>query len=88
MKRAIKQMLESSNAKRLQAKGAATLMLASAAGLALAQTAPDPNAAITSAVTTILAIVAAGGAGYITIKLALVGWTVGAKFISRLGGKA
>lgn len=48
----------------------------------------DPSAAITSAITTILAIIAVGGAGFVTLKLALVGWTVGAKFIGRLGGKS
>lgn len=56
---------------------------------AFAQTAPaDPTTAIGSAITTILAIIAAGGAGYITLKLAHVGWVVGAKFIGRLGAKS
>lgn len=69
------------------------VMLASvlmAGGAAMAQSVPatDPLTAITSAITTILAIIALGGAGYITLRLAHVGWVVGAKFISRLGGKS
>lgn len=62
-----------------------------AAFAAFAQSVPaavDPLGAITSAITTILAIIALGGAGYITLRLAHVGWVVGAKFIARLGGKA
>lgn len=57
-------------------------------GLAMAQTAQTPEQSIAAALVTILAIIAVGGAGYITLKLAHVGWVVGAKFISRLGGKA
>lgn len=54
---------------------------------AFAQTAPaDPGAAITSASTTILSYIAIFGAALIGIKLAAVGWRVGAKLISRLGG--
>lgn len=55
---------------------------------AFAQTAPTPESSIADAIASILLIIAAGGAGYITIKLAHVGWVVGAKFIARLGGKA
>lgn len=64
---------------------AASLLLAAQA---MAQAGPTPEASIASALVTILAIIAVGGAGYITLKLAHVGWVVGAKFIGRLGGKA
>ena len=50
--------------------------------------ATDPTSAITEAQTTILAIVAAAGAAFIAVALAGVGWSVGAKFIKRIGGKA
>lgn len=63
----------------------AAMMLATAV---MAQTAATPESSIGDAITKILAIIAVGGAGYVTLKLALVGWTVGAKFVSRLGGKA
>lgn len=48
----------------------------------------DPVASIAEAQTTILAIVAAAGAAFIAVALAGVGWSVGAKFIKRIGGKA
>lgn len=48
----------------------------------------DVEAAITSAQTTILGIVAAAGAAFIAVALAGVGWSVGAKMIKRIGGKA
>ena len=56
------------------------------AGQAFAQATPE--AAITQAETTILAIVATAGAAFIAVALAGVGWSVGAKFIKRIGGKA
>lgn len=62
-----------------------SVMLAAGSARAVAT---DPATAIAEAITTILAIIAIGGLGYITIRLAHVGWVVGAKFISRLGGKA
>jgi hypothetical protein len=48
----------------------------------------DPVASIAEAQDAILAIVAAAGAAFIAVALAGVGWTVGAKFIKRIGGKA
>lgn len=58
-------------------------------GVAFAQEAPTtPEAAISSAQTTILALIAVGGAAGIAIKLASVGWEVGAKLLGRLRGKA
>jgi len=77
-------------ASRNAARFGAVMFSAGPALSSFAQSTPpaDPQAAITLAVTAILAIVAAGGAAFVTIKLALVGWTVGAKFIGRLGGKA
>ncbi|MBB6579321.1 hypothetical protein HNP33_003433 [Comamonas odontotermitis] len=50
--------------------------------------ATDPTSAIADAQTTILGIVAAAGAAFIAVALAGVGWSVGAKFIKRIGGKA
>jgi len=47
-----------------------------------------PEGGIADALVKILAIVAVAGAGYIAVSLASVGWSVGAKFIKRLGGKA
>lgn len=43
---------------------------------------------ITAVVTDILAVIALGGAAYITIAGGGVVWNVAAKFIKRLGGKA
>ncbi len=62
-------------------------MLAMAAPSAFAQ-ATTPEAAIGEAQTKILAIIAIAGLAFITVALATVGWTVGAKFIKRIGGKA
>lgn len=45
----------------------------------------DALADITSASTTALAIVAAGGAAYLGIKLAAVGYNIGGRWISKLG---
>ena len=67
--------------------GAVVVVSALTAGQAFAQVA-TPEAAIASAETTILAIVAAAGAAFIAVALAGVGWSVGAKFIKRIGGKA
>lgn len=64
---------------------------ATAGALALSNAAfaaGDAEAAIASAQTTILAIIAVAGAAYIAVALASVGWEVGAKFIRRIGGKA
>lgn len=44
--------------------------------------------AITDAQTAVLSIVAAGGAALIAVALGRVAWTAGAKFVSRLGGRA
>ena len=64
---------------------ASALMLSA---VAMAQTAPaTPEESIGTGLTTILAIIAVGGAGLITLSLARIGWTVGAKWISRLGSK-
>lgn len=59
-------------------------------GVVAAQAAVDAaiSTAISSGVTDILAVVALGGAAYITIAGAGVMWNVGSKFVKRLGGKA
>ena len=44
--------------------------------------------AITDGVTDILAVIALGGAAYITISGSGVIWNVASKFVKRLGGKA
>ncbi|MDR0202571.1 MAG: hypothetical protein LBJ40_10485 [Delftia acidovorans] len=62
-------------------------MLAVSVPSAFAQ-ATTPEAAIGEAQTKILAIIAIAGLAFITVALATVGWTVGAKFIKRIGGKA
>ena len=67
--------------------GSVVVLSALTAGQAFAQ-ATTPEAAIATAETTILAIVAAAGGAFIAVALAGVGWSVGAKFIKRIGGKA
>lgn len=67
--------------------GAVVVVSALTVGQAFAE-ATTPAAAIAQAETTILAIVAAAGAAFIAVALAGVGWSVGAKFIKRIGGKA
>lgn len=62
-------------------------VLAMSAPTAFAQ-ATTAEAGIDDAITKVLAIIAIGGLGFITVSLASVGWTVGAKFIKRIGGKA
>lgn len=62
-------------------------VLAMSAPAAFAQ-ATTPEAAIAESEAKILGIVAAAGAAFIAVALAGVGWTVGAKFIKRIGGKA
>ncbi|MBK0113658.1 MULTISPECIES: hypothetical protein [unclassified Delftia] len=62
-------------------------VLAMSAPAAFAQS-TTPEAAIGDAQDKILAIIAVAGLGFITVALASVGWTVGAKFIKRIGGKA
>lgn len=64
---------------------AAVLVMSAPAAYAQATT---PEAAIGEAQTKILAIIAIAGLAFITVALATVGWTVGAKFIKRIGGKA
>lgn len=66
--------------------GALVPLAVMTAGQAFAQATPE--AAITQAETTILAIVGVAGAAFIAVALAGVGWSVGAKFIKRIGGKA
>jgi len=66
---------------------AISAVLAMAAPAAFAQS-TTPEAAIGEAQTKILAIIAIAGLAFITVALATVGWTVGAKFIKRIGGKA
>lgn len=64
-------------------------VLAMAAPAAFAQTAGStPEAALGEAQEKVLAIIAIAGLAFITVSLASVGWTVGAKFIKRIGGKA
>ena len=67
--------------------GATAAVLATASAVAFAQSA-TPEAAIADAQATILNIVAVAGAAFIAVALAGVGWSVGAKFIKRIGGKA
>ncbi|MFG0601070.1 hypothetical protein ACF8PL_12115 [Delftia sp. WSY_4] len=62
-------------------------VLAMSAPVVFAQ-ATTPEAAIGDAKDKILAIIAVAGLAFITVALATVGWTVGAKFIKRIGGKA
>lgn len=50
--------------------------------------ATTPAAAMASAETDILALVATAGGAMIAVALAGVGWSVGAKLIKRIGGKA
>jgi uncharacterized membrane protein YdbT with pleckstrin-like domain len=54
--------------------------------LAMAQSTPE--AAITTAQTTILGYVALAGAAFVAVALAMVGWVVVTKFVKRMGGKA
>lgn len=72
--------------KSLRAR-AIVAVLAAGPALAMAQAA-TPEAAIGEAETKVLSIIAIGGASFIAIALAGVGWNVGAKFIKRLGSKA
>ena len=72
--------------KNLRAR-AIVAALSAGPALAMAQ-ATTPEAALGEAETKVLAIVAVGGAAFIAIALAGVGWNVGAKFIKRLGSKA
>lgn len=72
--------------KNLRAR-AIVAALSAGPALAMAQ-ATTPEAAMGEAETKILAIIAVGGASFIAIALAGVGWNVGAKFIKRLGSKA
>ena len=46
------------------------------------------STAIATGVTDILAVIALGGAAFITIAGAGVIWNVASKFVKRLGGKA
>lgn len=75
-----------------QKNKARALLMASAImsyGVAFAQEVADtPDAAIRAAILKILAIIALAGAGYLTVASASVAWSVGAKFIKRLSGKA
>ena len=72
--------------KNLRARAIVAALTAGPA-LAMAQ-ATTPEAALSEAEAKVLAIVAVGGAAFIAIALAGVGWNVGAKFIKRLGSKA
>jgi len=60
-----------------------------AAGVSAQAAVPtEVSAAVASSVIDILAVVAIGGAAFITIAGGGVIWNVAAKFIKRLGGKA
>lgn len=61
------------------------IAVASAPMLAFADT---PETAITSAQATILGYVATAGGAMVAVALAMVGWTVVAKFVKRIGSKA
>lgn len=71
---------------KLQKSGVAALALV--AGSSMAAVDPAVSTAITAGVTDILAVVALGGAAFITIAGAGVIWNVASKFVKRLGGKA
>lgn len=60
------------------------------AGAANAAVTLDPaiSAAIADGITLVGMVIALGGAGFLVISGASVGWTVASKFIKRLGGKA
>ncbi len=47
-----------------------------------------PESQITAAKDTILALVAVAGAAMVVIALAMVGWSVGVKFIKRMRSAA
>jgi hypothetical protein len=66
------------------------LLIAILAGAAAANAAVDAavSTAISTGVTDILAVVALGGAGMLTIAGGGVMWQVASKFVKRLGGKA
>lgn len=55
---------------------------------AVAALTAEQSTAIADAIALILLVIAAGGLGMLTIAGAKVGWTVAAKFISRMSGKA
>ncbi|AVT17355.1 hypothetical protein C8244_14850 [Paracidovorax avenae] len=57
-------------------------------GPAFAADATTPEQSIADAVAKLLLIIAAGGAAYVTLSLAGVGWKVGAKWIKGLRGAA
>lgn len=59
-----------------------------AVGSANAAVPPEVSTQIAAAVVDILAVVAIGGAAFITISGGGVIWQVASKFIKRLGGKA
>jgi hypothetical protein len=63
---------------------------AGALGVANAAVTLDPaiSTAIADGIALILLVIGLGGAGYLVISGASVGWTVASKFIRRLGGKA
>lgn len=67
---------------------AAVLALTSAPVLALADDPTTAETAITAARTAILAIIGVGGVAMVVLAIATVGWSVGAKFIKRLGGRS
>ena len=73
--------------KNLRARAMAAALAAGPA-LAMAADPTDAAAGIADAKVQVLAIVAAGGAAFLAVALAGVGWSVGAKFIKRLGSKA
>jgi hypothetical protein len=57
-------------------------------GAANAAVDPSITSAVSGSVTDILAVIAIGGAAFISIAGAGVIWNVASKFIKRLGGKA
>ena len=59
-----------------------------AAGGAQAAVDAAVTTAISTGVTDIMAVIALGGAAFVTIAGAGVIWNVASKFVKRLGGKA
>lgn len=69
-------------------RGALAVAMLAALGSANAALGTEVTTGISGAVADILAVIALGGAAFITISGGGVVWNVASKFIKRLGGKA
>ena len=69
-------------------KAVAVLSVLGAAAASQAAVDPAVTTAIGTGVTDILAVIAIGGAAFLTISGAGVIWNVASKFLKRIGGKA